>query len=90
MSINRISGMDHITYQYPDAYSPYGHPSLNNIIHVSISAEPERKQGCIWLINGEKCKKECVPLIFYCQDHRDIPDITRVIHDPLTTCIKRK
>jgi hypothetical protein len=90
LSINRISGMDHITYQYPDAYSPYGRPSSNNIIHVSISAEPERKQGCIWLINGEKCKKECVPLIFYCQDHKDIPDITRVIHDPLTTCIKRK
>jgi hypothetical protein len=82
--------MDHITYQYPDAYSPYGRPSSNNIIHVSISAEPERKQGCIWLINGEKCKKECVPSIFYCQDHKDIPDITRVIHDPLTTCIKRK
>ena len=82
--------MDHMTYQYPDAYSPYGRPSSNNIIHVSISAEPERKQGCIWLINGEKCKKECVPSIFYCQDHKDIPDITRVIHDPLTTCIKRK
>jgi hypothetical protein len=82
--------MDHITYQYPDAYSPYGQPSSNNIIHVSISAEPERKQGCIWLINGEKCKKECVPFIFYCQDHKDIPHIPRVIHDPLTTCIKRK
>jgi len=82
--------MDHMTYQYPDAYSPYGRPSSNNNIHVSISAEPERKQGCIWLINGEKCKKECVPSIFYCQDHKDIPDITRVIHDPLTTCIKRK
>jgi len=82
--------MDHITYQYPDAYSPYGRPSSNNIIHVSISAEPERKQGCIWLINGEKCKKECVPSIFYCQDHKDIPNIPRVIHDPLTMCIKRK
>jgi len=82
--------MDHITYQYPDAYSPYGRPSSNDHVHVSISAEPERKQGCIWLINGEKCKKECVPSIFYCQDHKDIPDITRVIHDPLTTCIKRK
>lgn len=82
--------MDHITYQCPDRYPPYGRLSSNNHIHVSISSEPQRKQGCVWLINGEKCKKECVPFIFYCEEHKNITNVARVIHDPLTICRKRK
>jgi len=50
------------------------------------------KTGCQWTIDGKKCKKKCVSeKIFYCQDHKDIPDIKRIIDEPLTatTCRKR-
>ena len=58
---------------------------------VSFPIDVQRKAGCGWIVNGEKCKKKWVnEFTPYCQEHRDIPDIKRVIHDPLTTCRKRK
>ena len=71
-------------------YSTYGRPSTDNYKHVSKSVEPHRKQGCVWMVNGEKCKKKCVPFIFYCEEHKNITNVDRVIHDPLTVCRKRR
>ena len=79
--------MDNIIY--PEGYPPYGVLS-DYYKSISVSAEPMRKEGCIWFINGEKCKKICAPFIFYCEEHKDILDNKRIIHEPLTTCRKRK
>lgn len=57
---------------------------------ISFGIENERRKGCTWLVNGETCKKPCMPFIMYCSEHKNIPDIKRVIHEPITTCIKRK
>ena len=85
--INRISGMESTVY---GGYTTYGRPISNDHVRVYTSVELRRKQGCVWLINGEKCKKECVPFIFYCEEHKNITNVDRVIHDPLTICRKRK
>ena len=79
--------MDNIIY--PEGYPPYGILS-DYYKRISVSIEPIRKAGCTWIINGEKCRKPCVPMILYCEEHKDISDSKRVIHEPLTTCRKRK
>ena len=74
---------------YPIGYPPYGCLS-DYYKNMRITAEFHRKEGCQWLINGEKCKKKWAnAFIYYCEEHKDIPDIKRVIDDPLTTCRKR-
>lgn len=73
-----------------------GFPAYGNLPEryktVRIPAEIAiKKEGCSWRINGEKCGKKCINLFtYYCQEHRDIPDIKRIIHEPVTTCRKRK
>lgn len=74
---------------YPEGYPPYG--NLSEYYKCTpVSIEKRRKEGCTWIINGEHCKKPCLPFILYCEEHKDIPDIKRVIHEPTTTCRKRK
>jgi len=48
--------------------------------HISISAEPIRKLGCQWIINDQKCKRECAPFLFVCDNHKNIPDFPRRYH----------
>lgn len=62
---------------------------VNDITYINY-ADIIRKNGCQWLVNGAACKKECGPFIQYCEEHKDIPDIKRVIHEPITICRKRK
>jgi len=81
--------IDGVLVTYPEGYLPYGNLS-ESYKGIAFSIELFQKEGCIWRINGEKCKKPCAPFILYCQEHKDIPDIKRVIHEPLTTCRKRK
>ena len=84
-----IEVVEDTAFAYPEGYPPYG--ALSDYYKVTpVSVESIRKQGCIWRINGKKCKKPCASFIFYCQEHRDISDSKRVIHEPLTTCRKRK
>lgn len=49
----------------------------DHLKHISISAEPIRKLGCQFIIDDQKCRKECAPFIFVCQDHKNIPDFPR-------------
>jgi hypothetical protein len=84
-----IKEIDGILVRYPEGYPPYGNLS-DEYKNISVSIEPIRKLGCTWRINGEQCKKPCDPFILYCQEHKNISDIKRVIHEPLTTCRKRK
>lgn len=55
----------------------------DHLRHISISAEPVRKLGCQFIINEQKCRKECVPFLFVCQDHKNIPDFQRRYHPVL-------
>jgi len=55
---------------------------------ISLPIDDYRKKGCQWRINGQQCREKCVASIFYCDAHKDIPDIKR--HEPITTCRKRK
>jgi len=58
---------------------------------VSLPIDSVRKDGCTWIINGEKCRKKWVNhYTYYCEEHKDILDNKRIIHEPLTTCRKRK
>jgi hypothetical protein len=58
---------------------------------VSFPIDVQRKAGCTWIVNGEQCKKKWVnDYTYYCEEHKDIPDSKRIIHEPLTTCRKRK
>ena len=56
--------------------------------HISQYAYIYRKQGCQWIIDSSRCRKECIPHIFYCEAHKDISDIDR--HVLITSCRKRK
>lgn len=57
---------------------------------VSFPTDTQRKAGCGWIVNGEKCKKKWVNSFTpYCQEHRDIPDNKRVIYETVETCRKR-
>lgn len=59
--------------------------------NISLPADVYRKAGCTWIVNGEQCKKKCVNhFTYYCEEHKDIPDMKRVIYEPVTTCRKRK
>ena len=70
-----------ITTEVPYGYVAYG----------ALPIDLQRKAGCTWIVNGEQCKKKWVnDYTYYCEEHKDIPDSKRVIHDPLTTCRKRK
>ena len=89
MSNMIIEVIDGVFVRYPKGYPPYGNLS-DEYKNISMSIEPMRQFGCTWLINGETCKKPCVPFILYCEEHKDISDNKRVIHEPLTTCRKRK
>lgn len=74
---------------YYDRIPAYGNIPTH-LKSISFGVENERKKGCMWRINGERCGKPCLPIIFYCNDHKEIPDIKRDIHEPITTCTKRK
>ena len=52
----------------------------DHLRHISISAEPIRKLGCQFIINDQKCRRECAPFIFVCDDHKNIPDFPRRYH----------
>lgn len=56
----------------------------DHLRHISISAEPIRKLGCQWIINDQKCKRECAPFIFVCDGHKNIPDFPRRYQTVLT------
>ncbi len=73
-----------------EGYLPYGNlPECYK--GISLPIDSVRKDGCTWIINGEKCRKKWVNhYTYYCEEHKDISDSKRVIHEPLTTCRKRK
>ena len=55
----------------------------------SLSIEPFRRKGCQWRINGSQCGKKWISsYMYYCEEHKDIPDKPR--YEPITTCRKRK
>ena len=72
-------------------FPPYGNlPEKYKNVRIPAKIAIQ-KEGCSWRINGEKCGKKCINLFtYYCQEHKDIPDIKRIIHEPLTICRKRK
>jgi hypothetical protein len=76
-------------YDVPNDYMPAYGNIPEHLKRISFRTDNIRKLGCTWLINGERCAKPCMSFIMYCSDHKDIPDIKRVIHEPITTCIKR-
>ena len=90
MVIIEVDGVPCEYEEHPIGYPPYG--CLSDYYKtLRITAEYHRKDGCEWIINGTKCKKKWAKsFIYYCEEHKDIPDIKRVIHDPLTKCRKRK
>jgi hypothetical protein len=55
--------------------------------HISISADPIRALGCEWIVNGIHCRQPCVPFLFLCHEHKNIPDFPR--HSYATTCRNR-
>jgi hypothetical protein len=55
--------------------------------HISISADPIRALGCEWIVNGIHCRQPCVPFLFLCHEHKNIPDFPR--HNYATTCRNR-
>lgn len=58
---------------------------------ISLSIDQRRKEGCQWIVHGEKCKKKWVNhFTYYCEEHKDIPDNKRVIYETVETCRKRK
>jgi hypothetical protein len=57
--------------------------------HISISADPVRALGCEWIINGIHCRQPCVPFLFLCNEHKNIPDFSRHIYATSSTCRNR-
>ncbi len=57
--------------------------------HISISADPVRALGCEWIINGIHCRQPCVPFLFLCNQHKNIPDFSRHIYATSSTCRNR-
>jgi hypothetical protein len=54
--------------------------------HVSLPVDSIRARGCEWLVDGIYCRRPCVPFLFVCQEHKDIPDLprggtTRMLHN---------
>lgn len=60
------------------------------LTHISISADPIRARGCEWIVNGTHCRKPCVPSLFVCNEHKNIPDFPRHIYATSSTCRNRK
>jgi hypothetical protein len=55
----------------------------------NLSIEPFRRKGCQWRMNGLQCgKKWASPYMYYCEEHKDIPDVK--CYEPITSCRKRK
>ena len=68
---------------------PYGIlPPYYN--HVSLPVDSIRAKGCSWIVNGSHCRQPCVPFLFLCSEHKDIPDFPRHVYTTLSTCKKRK
>jgi hypothetical protein len=49
----------------------------DHLRHISIPVDNIRKLGCQWIVNGQKCKRQCAPFLFVCDDHKNIPDFPR-------------
>jgi len=49
----------------------------------NIPIDNIRKLGCEWIVEGQKCRKECAPFLFVCDDHKNIPDFPRRYHPVL-------
>ena len=59
------------------------------LTHISISADPIRALGCQWIINGIHCRQPCVPFLFLCHEHKNIPDFPRHMYATSSTCRNR-
>jgi hypothetical protein len=57
--------------------------------HISLPVDNIRARGCTWIVNGVYCRQPCVPFLFVCNEHKDIPDFPRHIRDT-SSCRKRK
>ena len=79
-----------IITEVPYGPLPYG-PLPEEYRKISLPIDVQRKEGCTWIVHGEKCKKKWVnDYTYYCEEHKDIPDSKRFIHETVTTCRKRK
>ena len=64
----------------PDIYKSY---HMNDTDYI-------RKKGCTWIVNGNHCKLPCVPFLYVCNEHKNIPDIPRHTYSTAASCRKRK
>ena len=62
--------------------------------HISLPVDNIRKLGCEWIVDGQKCRRECAPFIFVCDDHKNIPDLPRryysLLHENIQNIRRRK
>jgi len=58
--------------------------------HNSLLVDDIRAKGCTWIVNGSHCRQPCVPFLFLCSEHKNIPDFQRHVYNTLSTCKKRK
>ena len=61
-----------------------------HLSHISVPVNDIRAKGCTWIINGGLCSQPCVPFLFLCSEHKNIPDFQRYVYATSSTCIKRK
>ena len=76
---------------HPDVIIDYSYGNLpEHLKHISLPIDAISKmEGCQWSDNGIRCgKKWFRSYIYYCEAHKDIPDIKR--YEPITSCRKRK
>lgn len=76
---------------FPPLAPDYSYGVLpDHLKHISLPIDAISKmEGCQWSDNGIRCgKKWFRSYIYYCEAHKDIPDIKR--YEPITSCRKRK